>query len=124
MNVCLSDLMSLEDWKPKMTKLVLESVEKQDMSLKEFLGWRVEVWKDICRECSGLDISRLEEYLEDSEYLQSLVSDVSPVKVSEVRRFIKKRIQELKDLEKVTPYEEIWEFTGNVDAFGHVLTRR
>lgn len=124
MNNELHELVTFEDLDPFISKSVAEDNKRNNRSLKEYIRWRIRDWEDFCRELSGSNINNLEDMLSDPEYIRSCSNMFTTISALEMRKFIKKRISELKALEKVTPYEETWEWRGTVDFYGHILTTR
>lgn len=106
---------------------VKENIERNNMDIQGYVEWRLRDWKDFCREMCGNDIEGFEDILSDSDYIRSYSNHFYSLNAWEIRRFIKKRISELKALERVTPYvgEEVWEWkNGFVDFYGHVYIVR
>ena len=118
-----SKLITFDDWKASMTKDIIEYVEQNQMSFDDWKAWRISAWNDICLEFSGNSITDFECVLDDPHWLRA-IRDTAPcncIRVPEIRNWIKKRVKELKTLEETTEFEEVWEFKGEVDLFGHTL---
>lgn len=120
----LWDFVTFEDLEKYIKKGVAEDNERNNRSLQEYIEWRIRDWEDFCREMDGFNIETFEDYLEDSECVRSYANGFYSLNAWELRSFIKKRISELKALEKVSPYEAVWEWKGCVDFYGHTLTIR